>query len=416
MRFATALRGQSSAGKTRPAALAEGRRSVSLRERESERMATSGKVLVTGASGHLGANLVRRLLSDGNDVRVLIRAGSDNSAVDGLPVERVYGDLRDAVAVDEAVRGCQRVFHVAARVSTLFGNHKLKEEIFGSNVLGTRHILESAMKRSVDRVVVTGSLSATGYNRKNPHEPSNETMPFYPFERTMAYETSKAHVEFEVAKAAAKGYDVCVATSCAILGPSDFKPSRMGRLLCSFANGKMLAYVQGGFEFVAARDIVEGHVLAMQKGQRGEKYIISSGYMEFDDLMGIFSDVTGQPRPRIALPAPVMQGIFEIVSPFAQRLAPKLAEVLTPGGMKILHLRRRADSGKAQRELGFRPTSIRQAVEEAYEFHVHRGAIKTAGAQRKTATPAAPYKNGASHQIPEGVTAKTDASASPVHN
>ena len=343
-------------------------------------MAPSGKVLITGTSGHLGANLVRRLIDDGNDVRVLLREGSNNSAVDGLPVERVYGDLRDADAVDNAVAGTQRIFHVAARVSTLFGNRKLSEEIFGSNVLGTRHILQSAMRHNVDKVVVTGSLSAVGYNRENPHEPSNETMPFYPYERTMAYETSKAHVEFEMLKAVAKGLDVCMATSCAILGPNDFKPSRMGRLLCSFANRKMLAYVKGGFEFVAARDIAEGHVLAMQKGVRGEKYICSSGYMEFDDLMGIFSDVTGQPRPRIALPAQVMQGLFEVVNPIAQRLAPSLAEVLTPGGMRILNLRRRADNSKAQRELGFRPTPIRNAVQEAYEFFLQRGAIRSGGA------------------------------------
>ncbi len=347
--------------------------------KENERMTTSGKVLVTGASGHLGANLVRQLLDNGNDVRVLLRAGSENSAVDGLKVERVYGDLRDTLAVDEAVRDCQQVFHVAAHVSTLFAGPELREQIFGSNVLGTRNILDAAMRRGVTKVVVTGSLSATGYNRKNPHEPCNETMPFYPYERTMAYETSKAHVEFEVARAAAKGYDVCIATSCAIVGPNDFKPSRMGRLLCSFANGKMLAYVKGGFEFVAARDIVAGHVLAMQKGVRGEKYIISSGYMEFEELMQIFADVTGKPLPRFALPAPLMQGLFEVINPVAQRVAPKLAEVLTPGGMKILHLRRRADSSKAQRELGFQPTSIRKAIEEAYEFFVRRGAIHTTG-------------------------------------
>ena len=97
----------------------------------------SGKILVTGSSGHLGANLVRRLLDDGRAVRVLLRAGSDNSGVDGLDVERVYGDLRDPNAVDAAVKGCQRIYHAAALVSTLYGDDQLKRQIYDTNVLGT---------------------------------------------------------------------------------------------------------------------------------------------------------------------------------------------------------------------------------------------------------------------------------------
>src|SRR5205823_8858262 len=136
-------------------------------------------------------------------------------------------------------------------------------------------------------------------------QPSDETVPFNPFDKAMPYEKSKAGVEHECLKAVVEGQDVVVATSCAILGPNDFKPSRMGAVLRDFANGKLRAYIPGGFEFVAARDICAGHVLAMDKGRTGHKYIISSGFHTMDQIMGIMERVTGRKRP-VRLPAAVM--------------------------------------------------------------------------------------------------------------
>ena len=114
-------------------------------------------ILVTGASGHLGANLVRRLLKDGHAVRVLLWEASNNIAVEGLDVERVYGDIRDWSSAMEAVQGCDRIFHCAAKVSTLEGNASFKQEIYDCNVLGTANVLRVALKMGVSRVVVTGS-------------------------------------------------------------------------------------------------------------------------------------------------------------------------------------------------------------------------------------------------------------------
>src|SRR5688572_20028952 len=218
-------------------------------------------VLITGSSGHLGANLIRRLLRDGETVRALLRKASDNSALDGLDVERVYGDLRDLPSIVEAVRGCNQIHHCAAKLSTTAGNER---EIFDCNVIGTRNLLRVALDAGVSRVVVSGSLSAVG---NNPAGSSDESVPFYPFEKLPPYSHTKAGVEHECLKAAVEGLNVVVATSCAIIGPNDFKPSRMGRTLVDFANGKLRAYIPGGFTFVAARDMVEGHMLAMEKGR-----------------------------------------------------------------------------------------------------------------------------------------------------
>ena len=160
-----------------------------------------GKVLVTGAAGHLGANLVRRLLDEGVEVRVLLRRGSNNAAVDGLDVERVYGDLRDPGSLVPAVRGIRDVFHVAANISTIVANPALEREIYECNVLGTRNLLRAAGEAGVERVVVTGSFSAVGYDLDDRERPSNEDMPFWPFEEVLPYARTKVLVEHETLKA-----------------------------------------------------------------------------------------------------------------------------------------------------------------------------------------------------------------------
>lgn len=338
---------------------------------------SAGKVLLTGASGHLGANLLRRLVTEGYQVRVLIRPGSDNAAIDGVDCERIYGDLRDAESVDRAVNGCRRIFHAAAKVSTIFGNAAHKREIYDCNVIGTRNILAAAKNFDVERTCVTGSFSAVGYNHDNPSLPSTEEMRIYPFERMMPYEASKTFVELECLSAANRGVDVVIATSCAILGPHDYKPSRMGRALCDFANGKLHAYVEGGFEFVSVDDLVEGHILTMNKGRRGEKYVFSTEFLSLPEMMQLWERITGRPGPRLRVPITLMGAVAEVVSPILSYVAPSFPQRLTPGAVRLLALNRHADLTKAKTELGYQPTSVERACRDAYEFFVKRGAIHT---------------------------------------
>jgi nucleoside-diphosphate-sugar epimerase len=329
-------------------------------------------ILVTGATGHLGANLVRHLLADGYAVRVLLRPPHDPSAVAGLDVESVEGDLRDPADCARAVRGCRAIYHCAAKVSTVDGNARHKREIFECNVLGTRHLLLAALRAGVDRAVVTGSLSAVGHD---PRRPSDESVPLNPFDHATPYGLSKAAVEHECLKAHAEGLPVVVATSCAILGPNDFRPSRMGQLLLDFANGRLCAYVPGGFEFVAARDIVQGHVLAMAKGRPGQKYIFATQFLTVDGLLGIYEEVTGRPRPRLRLPAPLMTGLATATDFVLNRLAPNAPRRFSAAAVRFLRMQRRADCTKAKSELGYRPTNIADAIREAYDFFCRRGQI-----------------------------------------
>ena len=326
-------------------------------------------VLVTGASGHLGANLVRRLLDEGTRVRVLARPDAGHDALAGLDVETAWGDLRDLEATRAAVRGCRRVYHCAAKVST--GTAQVAE-IHGSNVVGTRHLLRAALEAGVERVVVTGSFSAVGHV---PGRPSDESDAVNPFERMLPYQRSKVAVEHACLTAVAHGLDVVIATSCAIVGPHDYKPSPMGRVLLDFARGRLRAYIPGGFEFVAARDIVEGHRLAMDKGRTGHKYIFSSGHTTVDELMAYYEEITGRPRPRWRLSPPLMAALAEVTSFVTTRLRPDAPQRFTPGAVRLLRLGRRADTTKARTELGFTPTPLREAIREAYADFVRRGLV-----------------------------------------
>jgi nucleoside-diphosphate-sugar epimerase len=319
--------------------------------------------------------LVRRLLSDGRRVRVLLRQGSNNLAMDGLKVERVYGDLRDREAVDAAVCGCETIFHCAAMVSTLQGSAKHKRDIYESNVLGTQHLLAAAKLHRVRRVVCTGSFSATGYDLEDSSRASRERQPFFPFKTHLPYARTKVLTEHECLRSFADGLDVVMVTSTAILGPNDYKPSRMGRTLIDHANGKLRAYIPGGFEFVAARDIVEGHMLAMERGVAGQKYTIASRFLTLDDIMDIFEDVTGVPRPRLKLPPRLMQAVANVSSAVLTNLFPSVPQRFTPDAVRILQLQRRADTAKARTELGFVPTDIGEAIREAYDDFARRGLL-----------------------------------------
>ncbi len=344
---------------------------------------SASPVFVTGSAGHVGANLVRRLLDEGVAVRVLLRNEDNNQALAGLDVEKVYGDLRELNSITKALEGCHGVYHCAAKISTIDGNIAHRREIYESNVLGTRNVLQAARDAQAGRVVVTGSFSAVGYNLDNPSLPSDESMPFYPMERTMPYERSKSLVENECWHALATGQDVVVATCCAVVGGNDYLPSRLGRTLCDFTNGKLRAYIEGGFEFVAARDIVEGHLLCMRHGRTGEKYIFSSEFKMISQILELFQEVSGIKPPARRIPTPVMLAFSEIASFYLSRYHPNFPQRFTPGAIRLLKKCRHANLAKARQELGYQPTSIRAAVHEAYTFHYYaRNAIKNPDANR----------------------------------
>ena len=338
--------------------------------------------LLTGATGHVGANLLRALVARGERVRAAVLPGADRASIADLAAEVVECDVRDPSAIDRAVSGCARVFHVAARVQTVRGR---EQELYEHNVLGTRNVLRACKAHSVERVVVTSSLGAVGHH---PDRPCTEEDAFNPFEHHLPYEASKAWVEHECLKAAVEGLNVVIAVSTAVLGPNDYGPSRMGRVILDFANGDLGAYIPGGFEFVGAGDLARGHLLAMDKGRAGQRYILSTGFMTVDELMAMLERMTGQRRPKRLSPA-VMMGLAHVSTFVLNRVAPQRPQRFTPDAVRLLQLQRRADITKARAELGYEPTTLEAAVQQAYDDFVARGLVRSArGKTQATATRA----------------------------
>lgn len=334
-----------------------------------------GLVLVTGASGHLGSNLVRALLADGQAVRVLYQARADNRSLDGLDIEKVEGDLRDPESLRRAVAGVARVFHVAAKISTATATVAEQRLLYEINTLGTRDLLRAAMDAGVARVVLTGSFSSTGFDLDDPSKPSDETLPFYPFGLAMPYSHTKALAEHELLKACAEGLDGVIATSCGIIGPWDYLPSRMGGTICDLANGKLKAYVEGGFTWMRAADIARGHMLAMERGRKGQKYLFATEFLKISELFATVMDVAGQDRKLIEVPIDLVGAVAKLYSGTLARFFPKASQRLTPGSIAVLKACRRVDISKSRRELGYQPTTMREAIAEAYEFFCREGMI-----------------------------------------
>jgi nucleoside-diphosphate-sugar epimerase len=337
-----------------------------------------GKVLVTGASGHVGSNIVRHLLDAGQEVRALIHPVADNRSLDGLDVERVEGDIRDFDSMLRATKGVARVFHVAAKISTASATPEEESSLYGINVIGTRNVARASLQNGVGRMVLTGSFSATGFDLDDPSKASDETVPFYPFGYAMPYAHTKALAEHQVLEAVADGLDAVIATSCGCIGPWDYLPSRMGGTICDYVNGKLRVYIDGGFMWIRAHDIARGHLLAMERGRKGQKYLFATEFMEISQIFDTVREVASVEHGMVKLPKEPVRMIAAIYSGTLARFFPKASQRLTPGSIAVLEMRRRVDYSKAARELGYRPTTLREGIAEACEFFVRERMIERA--------------------------------------
>jgi len=325
--------------------------------------------LVTGATGHLGANLVRALLVNGEKVRVFVRPDSELTAVDGLDVEHAVGDLRDRHSIKEAVKGVDKLYHTAAFVSIRSGD---RQELFETNVLGTRYLMQEARHAGVKRVVHTSSFGAVGINLNGA---SNEKWTVSPFELASDYERTKAVSEQEVLLEAVRGLDITLVNPAGIVGPWDFRPSLLGRTILDFAHGKMPAYVPGAFDFVPVRDVVAAELLAMEKGRRGERYLVTGEYRTINEILDWLQELTGCQRPNKAIPPQLMQYLALIKDPIERRFFPNKAPRFNYHSIRLLNSGKRADMTRIQRELGFVPTSTKQAFAEAVAWFRDAGMI-----------------------------------------
>jgi len=326
--------------------------------------------LVTGATGFVGSHVARQLVGAGDCVRALVRRNSNLQFLEGLPVERVEGDLRDAASLLRAMQGVQRVFHVAADYR-LWAKHPA--EIYESNVGGTRKLFEAAKRAGVERVVFTSTVATMAVPVHEGALPNEETHASLD-QMIGHYKRSKFLAEQEALEAARGGLPVVIVNPTAPLGPGDWKPTPTGRIILDFLNGQMPAYVDTGLNFIAVEDVAKGHWLAGERGQIGARYILGDRNLTLKQLLEILSALSGRPMPRLCLPHAV-----PILAALADSLAARLLgrpPRIPLEGVRLSRHKMFVDCSKARRELGFQPSSLEAALDSAIQWYGENGYLK----------------------------------------
>jgi dihydroflavonol-4-reductase len=327
--------------------------------------------LVTGGNGFVGSHVVRALIARGDRVRVLARENADLSALAGLTVEIVRGDLRHFDSVQRAVNGCDEVYHVAADYRLWLTD---PAPMYAANVDGTRHILRAAAAAGVSRIVHTSTVGALGI----PHGGvGREDTPSSLAAMTGHYKRSKYMAQQAALEAARAGAPVVIVNPSTPIGALDFKPTPTGRIIVDFLNRRMPAYVDTGLNIVDVEDVARGHLLAAERGRIGEKYILGGENLTLRDFLGRLAAISGLSAPRVRIPYAVALGYALGAEAFARtvsRRAPRasLTEV------RMARKRMFFDSSKARAELGYSARPIEAALAAAIEFFRSRGTAKSA--------------------------------------
>lgn len=337
--------------------------------------------LVTGASGFLGSHVARQVAARGERVRVLLRPASQTRAIEGLAVERMTGDLRDAASLVRALEGVSRVYHVAADYRLWARD---PQEIYESNVTGTRNLLEAARRARVERFIYTSTVATVAVPRTGSLP--NETTSAGLDEMIGHYKRSKFLAEQEVQNAA-DGMPVVIVNPTTPVGPGDWKPTPTGRILLDFLNGRMPGYVDTGLNVVAVEDAAAGHLLAAERGQVGQRYILGGRNMTLKEILDVLSGISGRPAPRLRLPHAValFAGYADTV---VSRLLSRVPQIPLEGVRMARH-KMFVDCSKAGRELGFTAGSVERALERAVRWYQENGYLIAHRAQRLARAQAA---------------------------
>ncbi|MFO7566788.1 MAG: SDR family oxidoreductase [Enhygromyxa sp.] len=324
-------------------------------------------VVVTGASGHLGANLVRGLLDRGERVRVLVHRSTAALAEIEDRLERVEGSVCEPASLGPAFAGADRVYHLAGVISI---DGDPDGRVHQVNVEGTRNVAQACLEQGVGRLVHVSSVHA--YDMDPRDEVLDETRrQVADSRRHSAYDRSKALSERAVREALEAGLDAVIVNPTGILGPVDFGPSRLGQLLGDLATGRLPALLDGGFDFVDVRDVAEGTIAAAERGRRGENYILGNSWASLRELAELVAAAGGK-RPPI-LVSPVWAARLGV--PFA-RVAARLSNsepLFTRESLEVLISNRSISSRKARAELGYSPRPLARTVADTLAWFATNG-------------------------------------------
>ncbi|MGB5596893.1 MAG: hopanoid-associated sugar epimerase [Crocosphaera sp.] len=325
------------------------------------------KVFLTGGTGFIGANLVRLLLEEGYQVRALVRTQSCLDNLKNLDLEIIKSDLNDA-NLSEKMKGCQVLFHVAAHYSLYQAD---QEQLYQSNVLGTRSILRAAKQAGIERIIYTSSVAAIGVG--NPGEIVNETHQS-PVQKLIGhYKKSKYWAEQEAHQAVKKGQDIVIVNPSTPIGPYDIKPTPTGDIILRFLRRQMPAYVNTGLNIIDVRDVARGHLLALEKGKTGERYILGNKNLSLKALLEELSAITGLKAPQQTLPLwlPLTVAWVEEYLLFPLGKKPSIPI----DGVKMSKQPMYYDTSKAINELGLTSSPIKNALEDAIDWFTNHGYV-----------------------------------------
>jgi len=320
------------------------------------------KCFVTGATGFLGSHVARQLLSNGAELRLLVRATSRTENIADLPADRVVGDLRDVESLRRGMSGCEVAFHVAADYRLWSRDGR---ELYQSNVDGTRNILQAARDSSVRRVVYTSSVATMGFG--NNGSVTDERTPVSLANMIGDYKRSKFMAEQLVIEAARSGQDVVMVNPTTPIGERDIKPTPTGRIVVDFLKRKFPAYVDTGLNLVDVKDCANGHLLAMAKAVAGERYILGGENLTLKQILNKLAALTGLPSPTIRLPYAVAYatGVVDtLVTGTLRKQEPRVTLDSVRMGRKKMFV----TSAKAERELGWNPGPVDAALQRAVEW------------------------------------------------
>ncbi|WP_066650060.1 MULTISPECIES: hopanoid-associated sugar epimerase [Sphingomonas] len=326
------------------------------------------KCLVTGASGFVGAAVARALAAQGAQLRLLVRASSDRTNIDGLDAELAEGDLRDEASVRRAAEGVRYLFHVAADYRIWAPD---PEEIVRNNRAGTQAVMNAARAAGVERIVYTSSVATL---KPLDGGAADETRAATPEQAVGAYKRSKVVAERLVEAMAADGLPVVIVNPSTPIGPRDVKPTPTGRIVVEAANGKMPAYVESGLNLVHVDDVAAGHLLALEKGRIGERYILGGQDVSLGAMLGEIARITGRKPPSVVIPrAPLFPLAY--ANEAWCRLTGKTDPFLTVDSLKMAAHNMYFSSAKAEAELGYRARPYAEALRDAVDWFRANGRI-----------------------------------------
>ena len=326
------------------------------------------KVFVTGGTGFIGANLVQLLVREGYSVRSLVRPTSRLDNLQDLEIEIVAGDLNDP-NLSRQMQGCQALFHCAACYSLW---QRDRAAIYQHNVLGTRNVLAAARIAGIDRVIYTSSVAAIGSSKNG--EVVNENYQA-PLEKLVGdYKKSKFLAEREAINAANRGQDIAIVNPSSPIGPGDIKPTPTGDIILRFLRRQMPFYVNTGLNFIDVRDVARGHLLALEKGKKGDRYILGNENLTLKAFLDKLANITGLTAPQknvpLWLPASVAWIDENLLAPLGKTPSIPL------DGVRMSEQIMYYDASKAVRELGLPQSSITIAIKDAVDWFVSRGYVR----------------------------------------